>query len=474
MSDMPPDEFRRAGHELVDWVADYLQNIREYPVLPNVKPGDLVDALPPSAPEQGEPIEAIFDDFKTLIIPSMTHWNHPNFHAYFSVSASGPGILAELLSAALNINGMVWKSSPASTELEQVTMRWLADWMGLDREFFGVIFDTASLSTMHGIAAAREYVDPEVRSRGGSRNLTVYTSQQAHSSIEKGAIAIGIGQENVRLVPVDDAFRMRPDALAEMLRGDVDTGKTPCCIVPSAATTSTTSIDPIADVIEIGLRYNAWIHVDAAYGGVAAIVPEHKDILKGVERAHSLVVNPHKWLFCPVDLSAFYTKRPDILRRAFSLVPEYLKTKEDGRVVNYMDYGVPLGRRFRSLKLWFIMRYFGRERVIEIVRSHIHLAHEFARWVESHPDFELAAPVPLSLVCFRYRGTDDDNRALMDAINASGEAFLSHTVLNGRFVLRVSISNVRVVRADIEKLWDCVLRRASELAERERNAAERA
>jgi aromatic-L-amino-acid decarboxylase len=463
MSDMPVDEFRRAGHQVVDWIADYLHNMRDLPVLPNVEPGFLIDALPASAPESGEPIDGILADFERQIVPGMTHWNHPNFHGYFSVSASGPGILGEFLTSALNVNHMVWKSSPAATELEQVTTRWLAEWCGLGPEFFGEILDTASTSTMHAIAAAREMADPDARTKGGSRDLIVYTSEHAHSSIEKGAIAVGIGQDNVRKIGVDDAFRMRPDILAQAMAADRAAGKRPCCVVPTAGTTSTTSVDPISDVIGIAEQYGAWVHVDAAYGGVAAIVPEHRHILNGIERAHSMVVNPHKWLFCPIDLSVLYTSRPDILRRAFSLVPEYLRTNEDGRVVNLMDYGVPLGRRFRSLKLWFVMRYFGHQRVIETVRNHIQWTNELACEISRHPDFELAAPVPMALICFRMRGSDDANRKLMDAVNRTGHAFLSHTVLNGHFVLRLSISNIRVTKADVERTWQTIQSAAAAL-----------
>ncbi|MEP6536789.1 MAG: pyridoxal-dependent decarboxylase [Bryobacteraceae bacterium] len=456
MPDMSPDEFRRAGHEVVDWIADYLAGIRDYPVVSQVQPGELTQLLPTSAPLQGESIDDILTDFRSLVIPAVTHWNHPRFHAYFSVSASAPGILAEMLTAALNVNGMVWKSCPAATELEQVTLGWLREWLGLPEEFFGIIHDTASISTMHAIAAARELVDPEARTRGSLPNLTVYTSSQAHSSVEKGAIALGIGQDNVRKIPVDADFRMIPAALAQAMEQDVAAGRKPCCVVPSVGTTSTSSIDPVPAIADIAERYHAWLHVDASYGGPAAVVPELRHIFDGTSRAHSLVVNPHKWLFTPIDLSAFYTRRPDILRRAFSLVPEFLRTAEDGSVVNYMDYGVPLGRRFRALKLWFVMRYFGRERVADLIRAHVAWAHELAEDIRSDERFELAAPVPLSLICFRYKGTDEQNRTLLDRVNASGIAFLSHTVLNGKFVLRLAIGNIRTTEADLQQVWSSI------------------
>jgi aromatic-L-amino-acid decarboxylase len=422
----------------------------------SVEPGELIELLPPSAPDAAEPIEDILADFRNLIVPGITHWNHPRFHAYFSVSASAPGILAEMLTAALNVNGMIWKSCPAATELEQVTLSWLRQWLNMPEEFFGIIYDTASVSTMHAIAAAREFIDPEARTRGSVPHLTVYTSQHAHSSVEKGAIAIGIGQDNVRKIAVDHEFRMIPSALIEAIEQDLKAGKKPCCIVPTAGTTSTSSIDPIPEIADISERYGTWLHVDASYGGSAAVVPEFSHILNGASRAHSLVVNPHKWLFTPIDLSAFYTRRPDILRRAFLLVPEFLRTAQDTQALNYMDYGVPLGRRFRALKLWFVMRYFGRDRIAGLIRCHVKWAQQLAEEIRKDERFEVSAPVPLSLICFRYRGTDDENRELLDRINASGIAFLSHTVLNGKYVLRLAIGNIKTTQDDLHQVWTCI------------------
>jgi aromatic-L-amino-acid decarboxylase len=456
MADMPVEDLRRAGHEVIDWITDYLANIRELPVLPRVQPGVVRDALPSAAPDQGEDIDTILRDFRDIIVPANTHWNHPRFHAYFSVSASGPGILAEALTAALNINHMVWKSSPAGTELEQVTLDWLRQWLQLPAEYLGMIFDTASISTMHALIAARDYIDPQCRTRGSLGNLTVYTSEQAHSSVEKGAMAIGMGQANVRKIPVDSEFRMRPDALRSAIEADVAAGKKPCCVVPTTGTTSTSSIDPVAAVVEIANEFGAWIHIDSAYGGSAAILPELRPMLDGVERAHSIVVNPHKWLFTPIDCSVLYTNQPEVLRRALSLTPEYLRTGQDGSVVNLMDYGVPLGRRFRSLKLWFVMRYFGLERTRAIIRDHIKWAQELAQQIREHDKLELAAPVPLSLVCFRHKDSDEHSRELMDRVNAGGVAFLSHTGLNGRFAIRLAIGNVRTTRDDIQRVWECI------------------
>ena len=465
------EEFRRYGHQVVDWIAGYLEDIRQYPVLPDVKPGDLVDSLPHSAPDHGEPMDAILEDFERSIVPALTHWNHPRFYAYFAVSASHPGILAEVLAGALNVNGMLWKSCPALTELEQVTLGWLRQWIGLPEEFFGIIYDTASISTLHAIAAAREMADPESRTRGNAPGLVMYTSEHAHSSVEKAGITLGIGQDNIRKIPVDNAFRMRADLLREAVTQDQRAGKRPFCIVPTVGTTSTTSIDPVSAVADIAEECGAWLHVDAAYGGAAAVVPELQSVLAGAERAHSLVVNPHKWLFTPVDLSAFYTRKPEILRQAFSLVPEYLRTAEDPRAVNYMDYGVQLGRRFRALKLWFVMRHYGHEGIADIIRKHIAYAQRLAGLIREHPDFEIAAPTPFSLICFRYRGSDDENRALLDKVNASGKAFLSHTVLNGRFVLRLAIGNIATQWQDLEETWNLV-RQCAKTAAISRSSAE--
>jgi aromatic-L-amino-acid decarboxylase len=452
--DMSPEEFRHAGHEVVNWIADYLAGVGEYPVLPNVQPGQVADALPVHAPECGEPMESILEDFRNIIVPGVTHWNHPRFFAYFPTSGSGPGILGEMLSAALNTNGMLWRTSPAATELEQVTLGWLREWLGLPPEFFGIIYDTASISTMHAIAAARERADPDVRRRGVSGDLVIYTSEQSHSSIEKGAIALGIGQDRVRQVPVNERFEMRADVLSQLVEADIAAGRNPFCVVATAGTTSTTSVDPIPEIADIAERHGLWLHVDAAYGGTAAIAPEYRDTLRGAERADSLVTNPHKWMLTPVDVSAFYTRHPDVLRRAFSLVAEYLKTPD--RAVNLMDYGVQLGRRFRALKLWFVMRYFGRERIAGIIREHCEFARRFAGCLEEDGRFEILAPVRFSVVCFRLKDSEERNRALLDAINTSGLAFLSHTVLNGTYVVRLAVGNVRTTWHDIERVWDFI------------------
>jgi aromatic-L-amino-acid decarboxylase len=456
---MLPEEFRRFGHEVVDWIAGYLENPVRYPVFPKVSPGDVIDALPPHGPEKGEPMERILADFRELIVPAMTHWNHPGFMAYFANTSPGPGILGEMLAATLNGNGMLWKTSPAVTELEQVTLGWLREWMGLPDGWFGMIHDTASTSTMHALIAAREAADPDVRSYGeygASKNLIVYRSEQSHSSVEKDAIAIGIGQENVRRIPVDAEFRMRADALEQAVRKDCDESREPMCVVATVGTTSTTSVDPVPAIADIAKRYRMWLHVDAAYAGSAMICPEFRWAFAGCERADSLLMNPHKWLFTPMDLSAFYTRRPEVLRQALSLVPEYLRTDDGSRAVNMMDYSVPLGRRFRALKLWFILRYYGREALADIIRAHVAWAQELAAMVDADPDFERSAPTPFSTVCFRYRGSDEQNLQILEKVNASGEVFLSHTVLCGRTVLHLAIGNMGTTRAHVMRAWELI------------------
>lgn len=404
--DMPIEDFRKNGHELVDWIADYFENIESYPVLPKVKPGDIKKQLPNTPPEKGEEFSVIMKDVNEIIMPGVTHWNHPNFHAYFASTSSAPGIFADMLSSTFNANGMIWKTCPASTELEGEVLDWLRQMIGLDERFWGIVYDTASISTMHAIAAARENLDGyKLREKGlvgsGIPKLRLYTSEHAHSSVEKGVIALGLGMEGTRKIKTDADFKMIPSELEKAIEEDRKNGWLPFCVVATIGTTSITSIDPVEEIAKICRKENLWLHVDAAYGGVAAIVPEMKHIIKGCEHADSFVVNPHKWLFVPVDFSAFYTTKPDVLKRAFSLVADYLKTAEDKSVQNLMDYGVQLGRRFRSLKLWFVIRYFGKTGLEERIREHIALANEFSNWIDGHKYFERLAPVPLSTVCFR-------------------------------------------------------------------------
>ena len=463
--DLPPDEFRRAMHRVADRIADYLEQVGDYPVLPRIAPGDVAAALPLAPPQTAEPVDQILDDYERLIEPNMTHWNHPGFLAYFGISGSGPGILGEALTAALNVNAMLWRTGPAPTELEERTCDWLRQMMGLPEGFHGHINDTASTSTLVALAVARQKLGIDVHGKGlAGRDLpalTVYASDQTHSSVDKAAIVLGLGTENVRHVATDEAFRMPVPALAEAIARDRKEGKLPMAVVATAGTTSTTSIDPIPEIADLCEREGIFLHVDAAYGGSAAVCPELRPLLAGMERGDSIVVNPHKWLFTPVDCSVLFVRDQALLKAAFSLVPAYLRTAETG-VTNLMDLGFQLGRRFRSLKLWMVIRAFGVEGLCERIREHCALAQWLSHAVEAAPGFELAAPVPLSTVCFRAKldGAPEEqdrfNERLMAAINAAGPFLLSQTVLRGRFTLRVAIGNIRTTRADIEEFWDLV------------------
>ncbi|MSO29966.1 MAG: amino acid decarboxylase [Acidobacteria bacterium] len=462
---MDAETFRVQGHHLIDWIARFFEHIEAYPVLARVAPGDITRGLPERAPSEGERFEDIFDDFEKLLLPGITHWNHPGFFAYFPTSGSGPGVLAELLAAALNAQAMLWRTGPAATELEEVALSWLRELMGLPSSFEGVIYDTASISSLHALAAARQLAVPQVKERGLAARpdiagLTVYCSEEAHSSIDKAVMLIGLGRESIRRIATDDRFRMRPDALGEAIAIDRRKGLTPMAVVATVGTTSTTSIDPVDRIAEICAREGVWLHVDAAYGGVAAILPEMRDILKGVERADSLVVNPHKWLFTPFDLSAMYCRRMNVVRDTFSLAPVYLQTGEAPVVKNLMDTGIQLGRRFRSLKLWAILRFFGADGLRSRLAEHIRLARLFAAWVDESRRFERVAPVPFSVVCFRATlpglsdaNLDALNQKLLDEVNATGEIFISHTQVRERFVLRLAVGNIRTAERHVARAW---------------------
>ncbi|MGA2395438.1 MAG: pyridoxal-dependent decarboxylase [Candidatus Lustribacter sp.] len=459
--------FREHFARVAAWIEDYLRDTRRYPVLSRSQPGDLIAALPAQPPDEGESFDAIFSDFERLVVPGLTHWNHPRFFAYFSISAAPVTILAEALAATLDVNAMLWRTSPAATELEDVTLGWLRGMLGLPPAFHGIIYDTASISGYTALAAARESLGLDIRERGmGGRSdlpaLRVYITDQTHSHIEKGAIALGVGRANVVRIPVDDAFCMRPEALAQALDDDLAHGRRPMCAVATVGTTSTTSSDPVAAMREITRARNVWLHVDAAYAGPAAILPEFRALLDGAHDADSIVVNPHKWLFVPIDLSVLYVRDPELLRRTFSLVADYLVTPETD-VHNYMDYGLQLGRRFRALKLWFAIRTYGVHGLQAHLRAHIALAQEFAGWVAAEPDWEIAAPHPLSVVCYRYvpPGRDDAavdacNAAIMDEVNADGRIFISSTKLHGRTVLRLAIGNERTTRDDVVLAWQII------------------
>ncbi len=471
LGDLSGEEFRALGYRLVDWAAEYLDRVGEMPVVPNVKPGWLRSQLPAHPPLEPEDLTAAVEDLNRLVTPANTHWNHPAFHGYFSITGSKPGILGELVSAAYNVNGMLWKTSPAATELEEVVLGWLLEMLGLPRDWFGIVNDTASVASLCAIAAAREALNLKIREEGMAGRtdlpkLKLYTSEQAHSSIEKGAIVLGIGQNGVCKIGVDAEFRMRPDLLESAIQEDLAAGHRPFCVCATVGTTSTTSIDPAPAIADLCEKYGLWLHVDAAYGGSAAILPEMRHVLAGCERADSFVTNPHKWLFTPVDFSAFYTRRPDVLRQAFSLVPEYLRTGVGDEVRNLMDYGVSLGRRFRAVKFWFVVRAFGVSGLQARIREHIRLARCLAGWIDDHTDFERLAPTPFSTVCFRAhpQGFDDEkrlntlNERLLERINASGRTFLSHTKLNGKFTIRCAIGNLQTTEARVRETWEIVMK----------------
>jgi aromatic-L-amino-acid/L-tryptophan decarboxylase len=456
------DDALHGFDRVIRWVREYFEHPERYRVMPAVQPGDITAMLPTEAPAQGDPFDEIFADFERIVVAGTTHWNHPRFFAYFATSAAPAAVAAEMLAATLDVKAMLWRTSPAATELEEVTMRWLGRLLGLPSQWTGIIYDTASIAGFTALATAREALGLQIREHGMSGRdlprLRVYITEETHSHVEKAAIALGVGQENVVRVGTDGARRMCPNALAKAIDSDRRDGMRPLAVVATVGTTSTTSIDPLAEIAAVTDERDVWLHVDAAYAGTAAIVPEFRSMLAGVELADSLVVNPHKWMFVPMDLSVLFVRDEAIVRRAFSLVPEYLTVHEDA--VNYMDYGLQLGRRFRALKLWFVLRHFGAEGIRERLRDHIALAQEFAGWVEAEPDWEVLAPHPLSVVCFRYAPPDCDeeelerrNAQILRDVNATGEAFLSHTKIDGRFALRLAIGNLRTKREDVRFAW---------------------
>ena len=462
LGDMPKEDFRKFGYEIIDFIADYFENLESFPVLSQNAPNDLKNALPVSAPEKGEDFGEVLKDVERLILPAVTHWNHPNFHGLFSTSTSSVGVFGEMLSAAFDMKAMLWRTSPASTELEPVVLDWLRQMMNLPEDFKGVIYDTASISTLHAIAMAREKLNLGIRELGMSSRtdlplLRVYCSEQTHNSIDKAVILLGLGQKSLVKIPTNERFEMDTEKLREAIRDDISAGHLPLCVIPTVGTTSSSSVDNVEKVADICERNNIFLHVDTAYAGSAAIVPEFQHYFAGMERADTIVTNPHKWLFTPFDLSVLYVKDLDLLKKTFSLVAEYLKVSET--VTNQMDYGIQLGRRFRSLKLWFVMRYFGQEGLIERLREHCRLARLFANWVDDSENFEMLAPVPFALVCFRAcpKATEDLdalNEKIMNEINASGEAYLSHTKLNGKYTLRLSVGSIRVEERHLRKVWD--------------------
>lgn len=483
---MDPETFRSAAHEVVDLMADYLAGVERYPVFPSIEPGSLRPRFPAEPPEAPEPLEAILADYRTLVEPNATHWQHPGFLAYFGTTASGPGILGEMLTATLGQNPMLWRTSPIGTELEGVVVDWLRQGLGLPAAFDGLLTDTASTSSLIAIAAAREAAGVDAAALGLSGRddlpggVRVYASAEAHSSIEKACMTLGIGRAGLRRIPTDERFALRVDGLRAAIHGDRAAGIRPIAIVATIGTTSSTSVDPVAAIADVAGDEGLWLHVDSAYAGAAALIPGRRGPFAGWERADSIVVNPHKWFFTPLDASLLLTRRMDALRTAFSLVPEYLRTLDrQAPVRDYTEYQPQLGRRFRALKLWIQLRYFGLEGLRRRIAHHLELAERFGGWVDADPDWERLAPVPFSTVCFRWRpaalaGREDEaevremldarNAAIMDAVNRTGEVFLSHTRLADRFTIRLAIGNVRTEERHVTRAWE-LLRGASDRLE---------
>jgi len=467
---MDNEHFRRYGHEFVDWLADYMENVENLPVMSRLNPGEIKARIPGKAPQRGESMDRIFDDFKTIILPGMTHWQHPGWHAYFPANNSPASVLAEMLTAGLGAQGMVWQTSPAAAELEDAVLEWLGKMLGLPEGMVGVIQDTASTATLCALLSAREKAtDFESNEKGLKRGLTVYASEETHSSIEKGVKIAGFGRANLRLIPTDAEFAMIPEKLEEAIRKDKERGLQPACVVATLGTTSSTAVDPLRAIGGIARRHGAWLHVDAAYAGTAAVLPEMRWMLDGAEFMDSFVFNPHKWMLTNFDCSAYYVKDPGPLLRTFEIHPEYLKTGVDPHVKNYRDWGIQLGRRFRALKLWFVIRSYGVEGLQAFVREHLRLARLFKSWVEAEPKFELMAPVRFGLVCFRLNDGRDVgtlnrlNKELLDRLNATGKVYLSHTVLNGKFTLRMVIGQRTTAERHVRAAWELIRSISSEL-----------
>ena len=488
LGDVPAEEFRKQLHEIADWIADYREKLGSLRVAPNDKPGAILAALPAQPPEEGEPFEKILADVDRLIVPGMVHWGHPMFLGYFGWTTTAPGILGEMITAPLNVNAMTWRTSPAATELETLVIDWLRQWMQLPKEFDGVVYDTASVGVMHALAVAREEAAPSVRKHGligaGAPVFRIYASEQAHSSAEKAAIALGLGEENVQRVPVDALLCMDVRALREKIAHDLREKFTPLAVVATVGTTSTASVDPVPEIAKVCRENKIWLHIDGAYGAGFAILPEYQSLIAGWSEADSIVVNPHKTLFVPLDFSVLYVRDLERLRRVFTLVPEYLRGDTVEAQKNYMDYGIQLGRRFRALKAWMIFRSFGREGMAERLRECVRLAKLFADWIEIDKCFELAAPVSLGVVCFRFVGPvagicdagprstrpaavadkiDNLNSEIVERINASGRAYLTQTKLRGRTVMRIGLGNVLTTEQHLRAAWEMIRETAKAL-----------
>ena len=484
LGDTPPEEFRKQLHQLADWVADFREHIETLRVAPNDKPGAIRKQLPKHAPEQGEPFEKILSDVDRIILPGMVHWSHPMFLGYFGWTITAPGILGEILTAPLNVNAMTWRTCPAATELETTVIDWLRQWVGLSDEFGGVAYDTASVGVMHALAVAREEAAPCTRKLGltsrGLPRYRIYSSDQAHSSAEKAAIALGIGEENVVRVPSDSQFQMEVTSLGQAVARDRQQDFQPMAVVATVGTTSTASVDPISEIAKICRDEKMWLHIDGAYGGGFAVVPEYESLRRGWELADSIVINPHKTVFVPLDFSVLYVRGLERLRRVFTLVPEYLRGDTVEAEKNYMDYGIQLGRRFRALKAWVIWRSLGREGIIGRLREQIRLANLFAEWVKQDRRFEISAPVSMGVVCFRFVAgigdaapgsptpattdqLDQINSNIVERINTSGRAYLTQTKLRGRTVMRIGLGNVLTTEKHLRNGWETIRETAGNL-----------
>ncbi len=469
---MTPDEFRRYGHAVVDWIADYHSRIESFPVLSRLKPGEIRASLPKNPPMEGESFDAILQDVGKIILPGVTHWQSPNFFAYFPCNASGPGILGDLLSSGLGVQGMLWSTSPACTELETHVMDWLVGMLGLPEKFLssssggGVIQDTASSAALCALLAGRERATHcSSNKKGANGKLVAYVSTQTHSSLEKAAMISGLGTDNLRQIEVDENFVMRPAALAQQIEADARAGRTPCFVCATLGTTSSNAMDPVEEIGKICREHNVWLHVDAAMSGTAMLCPEFRHLQKGIELTDSYNFNPHKWMFTNFDCNCFWVADRKALIQTLSILPEYLRNQatESGAVIDYRDWHIQLGRRFRSLKLWFVIRHYGVEGLRHHIREHVRLAQEFARWVRNDHRFELAAPVPLNLVCFRHKDGDATNQTIMDRLNRSGDLFLTHTKLNGKLALRLCVGQTNTKKRHVEKAWQRIQQEAGRL-----------
>jgi aromatic-L-amino-acid decarboxylase len=480
LRDMPPAEFREALHRVAAWVADYRESIEELRISPDIAPGEISARLPPAAPEIAASFSDIFRDFEQIIIPGVVHWGHPAFFGYFGSTTTSAGILGEMLMGALNVSAMTWRTSPSATELETLVLDWMRQMLGLPTDYTGVVYDTASVAVMHALAAARENLGFDVRRRGLCGRpevpvLRIYASDQAHSSVEKAAITLGIGEHNVRRVPCETSYRMDLSALRNAIETDLQGGLLPMAVVATIGTTSTTSVDPVDEIAALCNEYRLWLHVDAAYGGAMALLPEGRYVMKGVEAADSIVVNPHKWLFVPLDFSALYMRRPELLRATFSLVPEYLRGDAEQAERNYMDYGIQLGRRFRALKAWMVIRSFGREGLATRIREHIRLARLFASWLDADSQFQVLAPVTMAVVCFRIaphvpgmtperdQEINSFNQRLVEAVNRTGKAYLTYTTLNGQLAMRLAVGNILTTERHLARVFDLLRRESAAL-----------